>query len=559
MIHARAATIALALSAAVGAPIASTRAMIVTDSSVYAVIPRPTVMTPAAGHFTIDARTTLRSDPAFVSVARSFARDVERATGFELTIVRKSSNAASAIRLVRAIGRDTMALGAEGYSLDVMPAGVTIRAAHPAGAFYALESLRQLLPPAIYRSAAISGTAWQAPSVHIEDAPRFVWRGAHLDVGRHFMPKEFVRKYIDLLAHHKMNRFHWHLTEDQGWRIQIRQYPKLTDVSSCRAQTLVGPYVADPLKRVFDGVKHCGFYTQDDIREIVAYAAERFITIVPEIEMPGHVQAAIAAYPELGVRRDTTVNVMQVWGTSDFILNADDATVSFMQNVLSEVLTLFPGPFIHIGGDEAGKSQWVASPQIQARIKELGVDGERGLQSWFIRQMDAFLTKNGRRIVGWDEILEGGLAEHATVMSWRGTDGGIAAAKANHDVVMSPGSHTYFDHYQSLTQTAEPLAIGGFLPIDTVYSFEPVPVTLTPAESKHILGAQAQLWTEYIRDPKELEYMAYPRMSALAEAVWTAKDRRDFPDFMQRLRPHLLRLDAMDVRYRALDAQVVVP
>ena len=559
MINASAATFAIFLGAAISAPIESLRAVTATDSSVYAVIPRPTVLTPAAGHFTLDARTTLRSDPTFESVARSFARDVDRAAGFELTVARKSSTLANAIRLIRVTGRDTLPLGAEGYSLDVKPTGVTIRAAHAAGAFYALESFRQLLPAAIYRAAPITGTVWQAPSVHIEDSPRFVWRGAHLDVGRHFMPKEFVRKYIDLMAHHKMNRFHWHLTEDQGWRIEITRYPKLTEVSSCRAQTLVGPYVADPLKRVYDGVKHCGFYTQDDIREIVAYAAERFITIVPEIEMPGHVQAAIAAYPELGVRRDTAVNVMQVWGTSDFILNADDATVSFMQNVLSEVLTLFPGQYIHIGGDEAGKSQWVASAQIQARIKELGVEGERGLQSWFIRQMDAFLTKHGRRMVGWDEILEGGLAENATVMSWRGTDGGIAAAKANHDVVMSPGSHTYFDHYQSLTQTAEPLAIGGFLPIDTVYSFEPVPVALTPDEAKHILGAQAQLWTEYIRDPKEIEYMAYPRMSALAEAVWTAKDRRDFPDFMQRLRPHLLRLDAMDVKYRKLDVQTLLP
>ena len=550
--------IACVASIASVAPVAS-HALAPVDSSVYAVIPRPTVMTPAAGHFSITARTTLRSDPAFAAVARGFARDVERATGFELAVVRSSASAPHSIRLLRVRGRDTLALGDEGYQLDVTPLGVTIRAAHAAGAFYALESFRQLLPPAIYRTAPISGVTWRAPSVHIEDAPRFVWRGAHLDAGRHFMPKEFVRKYIDLLAHHKMNRFHWHLTEDQGWRIQILKYPRLTDVSSCRTQTLVGPYVADPAKRVFDNVPHCGYYTQDDIREIVAYAAERFVTIVPEIEMPGHVQAAIAAYPQLGVRRDTTVDVMQVWGISDFILNADDATVSFMQDVLTEVLALFPGQYIHIGGDEAGKSQWIASPQIQARIKELGVTDEHGLQSWFIRQMDTFLTKRGRRMVGWDEILEGGLAENATVMSWRGTAGGIAAAKANHDVVMTPGSHTYFDHYQSLTRTAEPLAIGGFLPIDTVYAFEPVPSSLTPAEAKHILGAQAQLWSEYIRDPKELEYMAYPRMSALSEAVWTAPGRRDFADFMQRLRPHLERLDAMDVKYRKLDVPTVIP
>ena len=529
------------------------------EVSVYAVIPRPTVLTPATGHFTLTARTSLRSDPAFVQVAHNFARDIERATGFELTLTRSSSPATRAIRLLRVTGRDTLPLGAEGYRLDVTPSVVTIRAAHAAGAFYALESFRQLLPAAIYRNAPTGDVKWQAPSVHIEDAPRFVWRGAHLDVGRHFMPKEFVRKYIDLLARHKMNRFHWHLTEDQGWRIQILQYPRLTDVGSCRAQTLVGPHVADPAKRVFDNVRHCGFYTQDDIREIVAYAAARFVTIVPEIDMPGHMQAAIASYPELGVRRDTTVDVMQVWGTSDFILNADATTITFMQNVLSEVLTLFPGQYIHIGGDEAGKAQWIASPQIQARIRELGVKDEHGLQSWFIRQMDTFLTQRGRRLVGWDEILEGGLADNATVMSWRGIGGGIAAAKANHDVVMTPNQHTYFDHYQSLNKPAEPLSIGGFLPIDTVYSFEPIPPALSPAEARHILGAQAQLWTEYIRDPKELEYMAFPRMSALAEVLWTAVPRRDFPDFLQRLGPHLERLDVMDVKYRRPEVKAAIP
>ena len=524
-----------------------------TDSSVYAIIPRPRVLTPKPGQFTLSSHTSIRTDPAFIDVARRFARDVAPATGYTLNIVSSSSDVPRAIRLVRVLGRDTLSLGAEGYLLDVSTTGVTIRAAHAAGAFYALESFRQLLPPAIYRAAPITGVVWHAPSVHVEDAPRFSWRGSHLDVGRHFMPKEFVLKYIDLLARHKMNRFHWHLTEDQGWRIQIKQYPRLTDIGSCRAQTLVGPYVADPAKRVFDRTPHCGFYTQDDIREVVAYAAERFVTVVPEIEMPGHAQAAIAAYPELGVRRDTIVEPMQVWGISEFILNADDATVTFMQNVLTEVMALFPGQYIHIGGDEAVKNQWVASPQIQARIKQLGLKDEHELQSWFVRQMDTFLTKHGRRMVGWDEILEGGLAENATVMSWRGTEGGIAAAKANHDVVMTPGSHTYFDHYQSLEQKKEPLAIGGYLPIDTVYNFEPVPASLTPTEAAHILGTQSQLWTEYIRDPKELEYMAFPRLSALAEAAWTARDRRDLHDFMQRLAPHLLRLDALDVKYRKPD------
>jgi hexosaminidase len=524
------------------------------ESSEYAVIPRPSVLTPAAGHFTLSARTGMFADPQFVGVAHRFARDVANATGFDLSVTASRAVLPRSIRLVRVTGKDTATLGAEGYRLDVTPGGVTVHAAHAAGAFYALESFKQLLPASIFRDAPIAGVQWQAPSVHIEDVPRFSWRGAHLDVARHFMPKEFVKKYINLLARHKLNRFHWHLTEDQGWRIEIKQYPRLTEVGSCREQTLVGSYVADPAKQKFDGVKHCGFFTQEDIREVVAYAAERFITVVPEIEMPGHAQAAVAAYPELGVRKDTTVGVMQIWGVSKFILNADDATITFMQNVLKEVMALFPGQYIHIGGDEADKTFWKSSPDIQARIKQLGLKDEHELQSWFIRQMDTFLTKNGRRLVGWDEILEGGLAENATVMSWRGMDGGIAAAKANHDVVMAPGSHTYFDHYQSRDRKTEPLAIGGYLPMDTVYSFEPVPTSLTPSEAKHILGAQAQLWTEYIRDPKELEYMAFPRMSALAEAMWTAPARKDFGNFMARMPAQMARYEAMDVKARKLEA-----
>jgi hexosaminidase len=283
---------------------------------------------------------------------------------------------------------------------------------------------------------------------------------------------------------------------------------------------------------------------------VVAYAADRMITVIPEIEMPGHAQAAIHAYPQLSSRPDSSPGVLQVWGVSDFILNPTDSTVAFMQDVLTEVLALFPGPYIHIGGDEAGKAQWKANPQIQARIKALGLKDEHEMQSWFIRQMDTFLTARGRRLIGWDEILEGGLAENATVMSWRGMDGGIAAAKANHDVVMAPGSHTYFDHYQSRDKTKEPLAIGGFTPLDTVYAFEPVPPQLTATEAKHVLGAQAQLWTEYMPNAKHVEYMAYPRMVALSEVLWSAKTRRDYADFTTRLPAHLARLDALDVNYR---------
>ena len=526
------------------------------DPARYSVIPRPEVLTARTGSFTLRASTVMHADPMFVDVAHRFARDIANPTGLDLT-VRASSEGTSGIRLVR--DRTLKSKGDEAYRLDVTPSGIVVRAAAPAGAFFALQTVRQLLPTAILRDARVQNVAWTVPAVHIEDTPRFSWRGAHLDVSRHFMPKEFVKKYIDLLALHKLNRFHWHLTEDQGWRIEIKKYPRLTEVGSCRDQTLVGPYVADPAKRVFDGKKHCGYYTQDDVREIVAYAAERYITVVPEIEMPGHAQAAIAAYPQLGVRPDTTVSVLGVWGISEFILNADDSTISFMQDVLTEVLGLFPGPYIHIGGDEAIKTQWKASAQIQARIKQLGLKDEHELQSWFIRQMDTFLTKKGRRLIGWDEILEGGLAENATVMSWRGMDGGIAAAKAGHDVVMAPGSHTYFDHYQSLDKKSEPLAIGGFLPMDTVYSFEPVPASLSPAEAKHILGAQAQVWTEYIQTPKDVEYMLFPRLSALAEAMWSSKANRNFADFMARMVTHEQRLKALDVNYRKTPETTIRP
>jgi hexosaminidase len=300
---------------------------------------------------------------------------------------------------------------------------------------------------------------------------------------------------------------------------------------------------------VFDGTRHGGYYTQDDIREIVAYAKARFINIVPEIEMPGHAQAAIAAYPDLGNASDT-LSVMTLWGVSENILNTEERTIAFMQDVLTEVLELFPGPFIHIGGDEAVKTQWKASARVQQRMQELGVSNEEEMQSWFIHRMDEFLTTNGRRLVGWDEILEGGLAPNATVMSWRGISGGIAAARAGHDVVMAPGSHTYLDHYQSQNRDAEPLAIGGFTPIDKVYSFDPMPDSLESEYRQHILGAQAQLWTEYLKDPKQVEYMAFPRLSALAEAVWTPVEQKDFDDFMLRLDRHLERLGVLDVNFR---------
>lgn len=513
-----------------------------------AIVPRPASITLGGGAFVLSPRTTIWTDRADSAVARRFVRELAPATGYALSVRVGASGSGPRIVFRRAGARDT-SLGPEGYRLEATPSVITITASAPAGAFYATQTIRQLLPVQIFRAARVDGVQWRVPGVTIVDRPRFQWRGMHLDVSRHFVPKEFVKKYIDLLALQKMNRFHWHLTDDQGWRIEIKKYPRLTSVGAWRNRTLVGHERQDTTGNVYDSKRHGGFYTQDDIREIVAYARDRFITIVPEIEMPGHSQAAIAAYPSLGNFGDS-IGVWDQWGVSTHILNPSDTTVRFMQDVLTEVMSLFPGSYVHIGGDEATKVEWKASPRAQARMKALGLTTEDQLQSWFTTQMDAFLTAHGRRLVGWDEILEGGLAPNAIVMSWRGTAGGIAAARAGHDVVMAPGSHTYFNYYQVRDTASEPLAIGGYLPIDSVYAYDPVPAELEPRFASHILGAQGQIWTEYIEGPKDVEYMAYPRASALAEVLWTPKDRQDFADFTRRLAVHEQRLEALDVNFR---------
>ena len=518
------------------------------DPPVISIVPLPESLTVRTGQFVLSAATAIWADAATASVARQFTRWMEPATGLTLAVRVGGTPTGRAIIL----RRDTRLsrLGPEGYELTVTPRQVTIRAREAAGVFYGLQTIRQLLPPEIFREARVDSVRWVIPALRIVDRPRFTWRGAHLDVGRHFMPKEFVKKYIDLLALHKLNSFHWHLTEDQGWRIQILKYPRLTDVGAWRTQTIVGRQQGgDSTTWSYDGIRHGGFYTQDDVREIVAYARDRFVTVVPEIEMPGHALAAIAAYPELGVT-GLPADVGMRWGVYANILNAEESTVSFMQDVLTEVLALFPSRFIHVGGDEADKALWKTSPRIQERIRELGVKDEHELQSWFIRRMDAFLTSKGRRLIGWDEILEGGLAENATVMSWRGTKGGIDAARSGHDVVMAPTSHTYLDYYQSQNTAGEPLAIGGFVPLEMVYGFEPVPAELEPQYRKHVLGAQAQLWTEYMKGPKQVEYMAFPRLTALSEVVWSPADRRNYRDFLTRLEDHLRRLAILDVAYR---------
>ncbi len=519
------------------------------------VIPRPVHMIRGTGGFALTSGTLIVTDRATRQIGYQLADWLQPATGYRLSVAGAAGGATRSIslRLDATLSR----LGDEGYRLSVTPGRITIRAFRPAGAFYAVETLRQLLPPDVFRSAPVSGASWTVPAVDIEDMPRFQWRGAHLDVSRSFMPKEFVKKYIDLLALHKLNRFHWHLTDDQGWRIEIKKYPLLTSIGGWRRQSLVGVQhnYADTTQWVYDKIPHGGFYTQDDVREVVAYAQARFITVVPEIEMPGHAQAAIAAYPWLG-NTEQQLEVLTHWGVDQNILNPSDSAIHFMQDVLTEVLALFPSHWIHTGGDEAPKQQWQASPVAQERIRQLGLHSENELQSWLTAQMSQWLAARGRALIGWDEILEGGmegLAPNAVVMSWRGIDGGIAAAQAGHDVVMTPTSNTYFDYYQSQNVAAEPLAIGGLLPLDTVYAYEPVPAALTAEQGAHVLGTQGQIWTEYQRTPKNVEYMVFPRLVALAEVAWTPAGLKNYADFSARLRAHLARLDVLDVNYRRLN------
>lgn len=505
-----------------------------------ALIPAPAKLEAIGLGFALGPQTRISAPTVLLRTAQLLQQSLA-GTGLPLEIVRRPGANMVNLRLDPKLS----GLGDEGYRLEVRTDRVEIHAFRPAGAFYGTQTLRQLLPAAAFRKGLVAGE-WAVPGVRIEDRPRFGWRGAHVDVARHFMPKEFLLKFIDLLALHKMNRLHLHLTDDQGWRMEIKRYPRLTIVGAWREDSMLE---YDPPR--YSGKPHGGFYTQDDLREVVAYAAERHIDVMPEIEMPGHAQAAIAAYPELG-NTDQPVKVGTRWGVYDHVFNVEDSTIKFLQDVLDEVLAVFPSKFIHIGGDEVPKTQWKQSPRAQARIKELGLKDEEELQSWFIRQMDKYLDAKGRRLVGWDEILEGGLAEGATVMSWRGISGGIAAAKMGHDVVMAPTSHTYFDYYQS-RKPSEPKAIGGYVPWPAVLGFEPVPPDLSAEEGKRVLGAQFQLWSEYIPNSRHMEYMAYPRGCALAEVVWSPAGPRDVDEFRKRLEVHLERLRALDVNFRPLD------
>ena len=426
----------------------------------------------------------------------------------------------------------------EAYELVTDGNGARISARGHAGVLYGLQTLRQLVRPA--------PEGWSVPTVRITDHPRFSYRGLHLDVSRHFFGVAEVERYIDLMARYKLNRFHWHLTDDQGWRIEIKRYPRLTQVGAYRRETLLlknfDPYVGD-------GLRYGGFYTQDQIREVVAYARERHVTVIPEIEMPGHALAALAAYPDLACTPGP-FDVGTRWGVYDDVFCPTERTFQFLQDVLTEVMELFPGRYLHVGGDEVTKVRWHASDSAQAVMRREGLASEEELQSYFMRRIEAFLSAHGRRLIGWNEILQGGLPPEATVMSWQGTSGGIAAARAGHDVIMSPGDYLYFDHYQG-DPASEPLAWGGNNPLERVYQFEPVPDSLTTQEAAHVLGAQANLWTEYVPTDAQLEYMVYPRALALAEVVWSPRERREWASFAARLPAELQALGRLGVRFRA--------
>ncbi|MFF5722948.1 beta-N-acetylhexosaminidase [[Kitasatospora] papulosa] len=448
------------------------------------------------------------------------------------------------------------ALEPEGYRLGVVPArGVRITGGSPAGVFWGAQTLRQLLGPEAFRRAPVGqGVARAIPATEIEDGPRFGWRGLMLDVARHFTPKDGVLRMLDLLAAHKLNVFHFHLTDDQGWRVEIKRFPRLTEVGAWRARTKYGHRASE----LWDETPHGGFYTQDDIREIVAYAAERHIRVVPEIDIPGHSQAAVSAYPELGntdVIDTSALSVWDTWGVNPNVLAPTDHTLRFFEGVFEELLDLFPAgtsPFIHVGGDECPKDQWKQSPTAQARIAELGLKDEDELQSWFIRHFDRWLTDRGRRLIGWDEILEGGIAEGAAVSSWQGYAGGIAAAESGHDVVMCPLQQVYLDYRQDAGPD-EPMPIGYVRTLEDVYRFEPVPPGLSEEAAGHVLGTQVNVWTEVMQNRQRVDYQVFPRLAAFAEVAWSrlpAPGERDFAGFERRMETHYARLDALGVDYR---------
>ena len=549
--------------------------------------------------FRLSKKTSLSAQG--VDISKSYIKDliefVDIETGFEIstTKINKKSN------IELKIEKNIHELGDEGYNILIIPnENLKVHATTENGLFYGIQTLKQIIhytkrnrdednfnyfeeKKAIqknldknysnlneYNSANLTTKGYKninetahfygkeevktksldvykiIPMI-IEDYPRFSYRGMMLDVSRHFMPVNFIKKFIDVIAMHKMNKFHWHLTDDQGWRVEIKKYPKLTEIGSSRSETLKGHYRFAGNNPKYDGIPHQGFYSQDQIKEIVQYASDRYVEIIPEIDMPGHSSALIASYPELGTSKEK-VEVKRIWGVHDEILKPTEKTFSFIEDLIVELKDIFPSEYFHIGGDEAKKTQWENSSEIQVLMKKLEIEDVDSLQSYFTGRVEKILSENGKKLIGWDEIIEGGLNENAIVMSWRGEEGGITATKAGNKAIMTPTSHMYFDYYQA--KTGEPIAIGGLIDLEKVYSYEPVPSGVDLEEASRIMGAQGNIWTEYIKTPEKVEYMSVPRMTALSEVIWSKRKNRDFNEFKTRLKFYRYFLDLNKINYR---------
>lgn len=511
------------------------------------ILPRPLHAARLPGEFPIGPDLKIFAPEACSGAARELKEVLSACTGWALPVhIEEGPQSPTLTRaIIFCAGEPSLAV--EAYSVHIEWFAVRVVAGGAAGAYYAVQSLVQLLPPAVVQGVPRGDIAWAFPCAQIEDAPRFAWRGLLLDSARWFQPVDTIKSLIRQMAALKLNTFHWHLTDDQGWRLAIEKYPKLTSVGSVRKESPRGHY-AHFLGG--DGIPHGGYYSREDVREIVAFAAARHVNVVPEIDMPGHAQAAVAAYPEIGCQARPP-EVSTTWGVHETLFSPGEPAIRFLQDVLEEVLGLFPGPFIHLGGDEAVKTQWNDSPVAQEQIAAHGLSGTEALQGWFMARMADFLRERGRRTLGWDENLEGGFAEGSIVMAWRSAETGVAAARAGFDVVMAPKEFTYLDFYQSADASSEPLAIHGHLPLETVYAFEPVAPELSAVETARILGVQGQIWTDYLPTPALVEYMTFPRACALAEVAWSAPSRRDYSGFLERLRPHLVRLDLAGIKYRS--------
>lgn len=510
------------------------------EADTVSIIPQPRYVQMDEGTFRIDKDTKIFLDEPveeYMRIAGFLNERLLAAAGFSLEITDEMTADGNVIFFMNA------GLPSEAYGIHVEPNRIVIDYGDGAGAFYALQTIFQLLPEEIFADSRQRGVKWEIPCLAMEDAPRFKYRGMHLDVCLHYFDLDFLKKYIDIMALHKVNRFHWHLTEDQGWRLEIKKYPLLTEKGQWRKETVVGSLNSG----VYDGTPYGGYYSQEQVRDLVQYAAERYVTIIPEIELPGHALAAIACYPELSCGLEDHYETATKWGVFKQVYCPKETTFEFLEDVFDEVFELFPSEVVHIGGDECPKASWKACPHCQALIRKLGLKDEYELQSWFVTRMEKYINSKGREIIGWDEILQGGLAPNAKVMSWLGEEGGIQAARQHHEVVMAPHQKYYLDYWQA-DPDSEPLAMGGPTTLKTMYEYEPVPEVLTPEEARYIIGVEGCVWTEYMDSPERVEYMAWPRMCAIAETGWT-QTGKDWDAFTRRLETHLGRLDRLDVGY----------